>query len=286
MKNIHSQEISLLHKPIQLSRHLYCLTAPNPGPMTGAGTNTYLINKAERFVIVDPGPNDEAHIDAILECVGGARNIAMILVTHMHPDHSPAAKPLAVLSGAPVYGWEPVDDEFQDRSCIPDVHVSHDQTIEFDGLSIRCIYTPGHVDNHVCYLLEDDAVLMTGDHIMQGSTVVIIPPHGNMKQYIASLQLLTGYAIKALAPGHGELIRQPMAEINGIIQHRLLREAKVVNALMQLTRATLEQLTTLVYNDVEPTLHPIAQLSLLAHLIKLEEESKARQQDGKWLLIS
>lgn len=285
MENCHSQEIGLLQQAVQLSDHLLCLTAPNAGPMTGAGTNTYLINKADRYVVVDPGPNDDDHLDAILESVGGAGNIAMILVTHMHPDHSPAALPLSRLSGAPVYGWDPIDDEYQDPTCQPDVLVEHNQVIDFNGLRIRCIHTPGHVDNHVCYLLENDQVLMTGDHIMEGSTVVIIPPHGNMKCYIESLQLLNEYPIQALAPGHGELIDNPDEEINGIIQHRLMREAKVVNGLMQLTWGTLEQLTTVVYDDVDPSLHPIAQLSLLAHLLKLEQDNKAREQDGKWGLL-
>ena len=284
MENNHSQEILFLHHAVQVGEHIYCLTAPNPGFMTGDGTNTYLIGKDEQFIVIDPGPNDDSHIEAILESVGGAQNIAKILVTHMHPDHSPAAAPLAKLSGAEIYGWSPIDDEYQDTTCIPTHQVKHDEIIKLDGLSIRCIYTPGHVDNHVCYLFENEQFLIAGDHIMQGSTVVIIPPHGKMKEYIDSLQLLKNYPIKQLAPGHGNMITMPIQEIDGIITHRLAREAKVVQGLVQLTRAPIDELTEVVYDDVDPCLHPIAQLSLLAHLIKLEEENKVYQEDGKWIL--
>ena len=284
MVNNHSQEIALLHHALQVGRNIYCLTAPNPGYMTGAGTNTYLLGEHEQFIVVDPGPNDDSHIEAILESVGGARNIAKILVTHMHPDHSPAAAPLARLSGAEVYGWAPIEDEYQDISCNPDHLVEHNEVISLDSLVVRCIHTPGHVDNHVCYLFENEQILITGDHIMQGSTVVIIPPHGKMKQYIESLQILKNYPIKLLAPGHGSMITTPVAEIDGIIAHRQAREAKVVEGLLKLTRAPIDELTEVVYDDVDPSLHPIAQLSLEAHLIKLEEESRVYQEDGKWIL--
>jgi glyoxylase-like metal-dependent hydrolase (beta-lactamase superfamily II) len=212
--------------PVQVGDSLYRITAPNPGPMTGNGTNTYLIRSGTQFAVVDPGPNDQQHIDAIIAAVGGPNNITMILVTHMHPDHSPAAQPLAQLSGASIYGWHTVEDDYQDNTCIPDSIVEHDQVIQLGDQHIRCLYTPGHVDNHVCYLLENEHIVMTGDHMMQGSTVVIIPPHGNMKKYIESLQLLTRYPVKQLAPGHGNMITTPLQEINSIIAHRLAREQK------------------------------------------------------------
>lgn len=275
----------LYHPAIQVGDALYRLTAPNPGPMTGNGTNTYLIRSGAQFAIVDPGPNNQQHIESILAAVGGSANIAMILVTHMHPDHSPAAQPLAQMSGARIYGWHPVEDDYQDRTCIPDIIVGHDQVIQLGDQYIRCLYTPGHVDNHVCYLLENEQIVMTGDHMMQGSTVVIIPPHGNMKKYIESLQLLTSYSVKQLAPGHGNMINTPLQEINSIIAHRLGREQKVVQSLRQLTRAAIDELLEVVYNDVDPVMHPIAELSLLAHLLKLEEERKVACIDSKWIML-
>lgn len=286
MENNRSHQLTIKHSAIQVGKYIYCLTAPNPGIMTGDGTNTYLIGKHEKFIIIDPGPNMDEHIEAILESVGGAQNIAMIMVTHMHPDHSPAALPLAKLSGAEIVGWLPIDDEYQDDTCQPDHRVVHDEVITFEGLPIRCLHTPGHVDNHVCYLYEDEQILMTGDHIMQGSTVVIIPPHGKMKSYIESLQLLKAYPIQQLAPGHGNMITNPSQEIDGIIRHRLSREDKVVAVMRQLARAPIQDLTELVYDDVDPSIHPIAQLSLQAHLIKLEEENIVHQEDEKWVLSS
>jgi glyoxylase-like metal-dependent hydrolase (beta-lactamase superfamily II) len=271
--------------PVQVGDDLFRVTAPNPGPMTGNGTNTYLVRAGEQFAVIDPGPDDDIHIQAILAAAGGAEKIALILVTHMHPDHSPAATPLARLSGAMIYGWQPVDDEYQDATCIPDYIVQHNEVVMMGEQRIRCLHTPGHVDNHVCYLLENEQVVMTGDHIMQGSTVVIIPPHGNMKSYIESLQLLTRFPVRKLAPGHGEMILTPQQEINGIIAHRLAREAKVLDALEQYVRAPIDELLEVVYSDVHPSLHPFAELSLLAHLIKLEEERRVYRENGKWVLI-
>ncbi len=281
----HLHDASSYFPAVPVGEALYRITASNPGPMTGNGTNTYLIRSGAQFAVVDPGPNDQHHIDAIIAAVGGPNNISMILVTHMHPDHSPAALPLAKLSGAKIYGWHPVEDDYQDSTCIPDVVVEHDQVIQLGDQDICCLHTPGHVDNHVCYLLKNEQIVMTGDHMMQGSTVVIIPPHGNMKKYIESLQLLTSYPVRQLAPGHGEMITTPLAEINGIIAHRLAREKKVVKALEQLTRAAIDELLEVVYNDVDPAMHPIAELSLLAHLLKLEEDKIAARIDSKWILL-
>lgn len=271
---------------VQLTSSLYRLRAPNPGPMTGSGTNTYLVKSGNEFIVIDPGPNDTDHVNAILQIVDGPVNIIKILVTHMHPDHSPAAGPLTALSKAPVYGKPPVEDPFQDTTCDPDQVVEHNELICLGDISIRCVHTPGHVDNHVCYLLENDDVLMTGDHIMQGSTVVIIPPHGNMKSYIESLQLLLDYPIQQFAPGHGELITTPADEIRALVQHRLKREQKVIDKFSILGQANLKQLTPLVYDDVDISLHPIAELSLHAHLIKLQQEERVVCTDGQWLWLT
>lgn len=270
---------------MQISTHIHQITAPNPGIMTGNGTNAYVIRAANgECMVIDPGPNIESHIDAILAACGGAPNLKAIVLTHMHPDHSPAAMPLQAHSNARIYSAFTLEDEFQDKSFVADMIVSHDQVITLDDLRLRCLYTPGHVDNHMCYLLENDGVVITGDHIMQGSTVVIIPPHGNMKKYIASLALLKNYPIKALAPGHGSVINEPVAEIDGLIAHRLKRENKVRERLARYKEVSLESLTADVYDDVAPQLHAWAAHSLLAHLIKLQEEGEAVQHNGHWAM--
>jgi len=268
---------------MQLTEKLYRVTAPNPGFMTGNGTNSYLLRaKSGDCLIIDPGPVIDSHIQALIECAGGSERIKAIALTHMHSDHSPAAMPLAAVTGAKIYSPFSVDDAYQDKTLVSDYIVEHDQVIQLDDIRLRCIYTPGHVDNHMCFLLENEQVLMTGDHIMQGSTVVIIPPHGNMKKYLASLALLKSYAIQILAPGHGELIHTPEAEIDGIIHHRLKREEKVLQGLIQCGGANLQRLTEVVYTDVDKSLHLMASFSLLAHLLKLEEEGRAEQINDEW----
>ena len=209
---------------IPLSPLVRRITAPNPGPMTGPGTNSYLIGK-EQIAVIDPGPAIPSHVDAILQACNG--RLKWILVTHTHKDHSPAAAELAEATGALIMGnLLAEDDGFQDSSFKPYSGFDQDQCLQSDEFSLRAIKTPGHVDNHICFLLEQEGLLFSGDHIMQGSTVVIIPPHGDMKDYIESLQRLKSYSLQTLAPAHGELINQPQDEINGLIEHRLGREKK------------------------------------------------------------
>lgn len=263
------------------------VTAPNPGVMTANGTNTYVL-RSERgnCLVVDPGPLIDSHIEAIIAACGGIKALKAIAVTHMHPDHSPAAMRLKQLSDAALYSGYTIDDQFQDKSFVAEHIVEHNQLIEVDEIKLRCIYTPGHVDNHFCFLLENKQLLMTGDHIMQGSTVVIIPPQGNMNKYLHSLELLKSYAITQLAPGHGEYIDQPFAEIDAIIAHRLQREAKVIEKLSNCQQPiSLENLTTQVYDDVDKQLHVMASFSLLAHLQRLQELGQAKEENSLWEFI-
>ncbi len=270
----------------QLSPHLGRIVAPNPGPMTGAGTNTYIVGedlKAGPVSVIDPGPALDAHLDALLSEFGG--RIDSIVVTHTHPDHSPAASRLAQLSGAKVYGaTPPTDARYQDESFKADVEVSDNALLTLAGVNVRAVHTPGHVSNHYCYLLETDGVLLTGDHIMNGSTVVIIPPAGVMKDYIESLQKLKNYSLQSFGPGHGHLMNEPNAVIDAIVAHRLRREQKVIAKLTAQDSITLEALTPLVYDDVDEKMHFMASLSLWAHLIKLEQEGHALQQDQHWCI--
>ena len=268
---------------VQVSEHVRRITASNAGVMTGPGTNTYLVGK-EQVAVIDPGPAEPAHIDGILNACDG--KLCWILTTHTHPDHSPAAVALAEATGAQVLGNKlPDNDGFQDDTFSPDKSFLHDECLTCNEFTIRALHTPGHVDNHLCYLVEEDGVLLTGDHIMQGSTVVIIPPHGDMKAYIDSLQLLLDYPLQQLGPGHGYMIEKPIEEIQGLIDHRLGREAKVISSMQGRGEKQLEDWVPLVYDDVDPSLHPIAKFSLWAHLLKLEKEQRARIDNERWCLV-
>ncbi len=271
----------------QLSPHLGRIVAPNPGPMTGAGTNTYIVGadlQAGPVSIIDPGPALAVHIDTLVREFGG--RIDSIVVTHTHPDHSPAAKKLAQLSGAKVYGaTPPADAKYQDESFKADIEVTDNQLLTLAGVTVRAVHTPGHVSNHYCYLLETDGVLLTGDHIMNGSTVVIIPPAGVMKDYIESLQKLKNYPLLSFGPGHGELMPEPHAVIDAIVAHRLRREQKVIDKLTAHAAITREALTVQVYDDVDEKMHFVASMSLWAHLIKLEAEGLALQEDEHWRML-
>ena len=260
------------------------LVAPNPGPMTGPGTNTYLLG-TEEIAVLDPGPAIPEHIDAILEA-GGDR-IRWIVCTHTHPDHSPAWQAVAAASGARVIGALPADDRFQDDTFMPDQPLQHDDVLRTAEFTLRAVHTPGHVSNHFCFLLEEEKMLFAGDHIMNGSTVVIVPPGGDMKDYIESLQLLLDYPIEFIAPGHGEVMEDSEAVVTWLVNHRLKRERKVIDGLDQLGRITVEGLVQTVYDDVAISLHPMAMLSLTAHLIKLREEGRAVEHtDDTWELVA
>ena len=253
-----------------LSQRVRRIVAPNPGPMTGPGTNTYVVGETD-LVVVDPGPAIPSHIDAILDCVGD--RLRYIACTHTHPDHSPAASALAEATGATLVGRTTADDRHQDLSFQPASQIEDDECITGEGWTLRAIRTPGHVDNHVCYLLDEEGMVFAGDHIMNGSTVVIVPPGGNMAHYIASLRRLLDYDVKVVAPGHGELIPDCRGEVEKLVRHRLLREAKVFGALSDAAQS-LDDLVVAVYDDVDPMMHEWAKLSLLAHLIKLEDERR------------
>jgi glyoxylase-like metal-dependent hydrolase (beta-lactamase superfamily II)/8-oxo-dGTP pyrophosphatase MutT (NUDIX family) len=263
---------------------LWRVTAPNAGPMTGPGTNSYLLGTAPHFTVIDPGPLDPAHLQALqaAAAAGGGR-IVRILATHTHRDHSPAAAPLAALTGAEVWGRRPAHPQWQDPSFAPGHQPQHGQLLEAGpGLSLRVLHTPGHASNHLCFLWEEQRLLFTGDHVMQGSTVVINPPDGDMAAYLASLHELLGLELHWLAPGHGFLVAGPHAVLRALIAHRLGREAKVLRVLRETGPAPLEVLLPRAYDDVNPGLYPVASRSLLAHLLKLQHDGNALQRDGHW----
>jgi glyoxylase-like metal-dependent hydrolase (beta-lactamase superfamily II) len=270
--------------PFRLNSRVRRLVAPNPGPMTGPGTNTYLLGD-EQVAVLDPGPAIAQHIDAILDTAG--ERIRWIVCTHTHPDHSPAWQAIAEATGADVIGAPPADDMFQDETFKPARPLQHDDVLRTDEFTLRAVHTPGHVSNHFCFLLEEEQMLFAGDHIMNGSTVVIVPPSGDMKAYIESLQLLLRYPLKFIAPGHGEVMEDSRAVVAWLVNHRLQRERKVINGLNTLGRARVDELVKAVYDDVDVSLHEMAKLSLSAHLIKLHGENRALQHaDETWEMVT
>ncbi len=264
---------------VSLAHGIVRITAPNPGVMTGPGTNTYIVGSRE-LAVIDPGPDIASHIEALRAAVG--ERLKWILCTHTHLDHSPAAHALKKATGAKIAGLACPQDGRQDPEFTPDRELSEGATVVVDGMTLRAIQTPGHVSNHLCYLLEERKLLFTGDHVMQGSTVVITPPNGSMQAYFDSLQKLLGLDLAALAPGHGRVIETPHAEVRKLIAHRLKREQKVVDALSHKSAATLDELVALAYDDVSERLYPVARRSLHAHLIKLAADGRATEEGERW----
>jgi glyoxylase-like metal-dependent hydrolase (beta-lactamase superfamily II) len=256
------------------------IVAPNPGPLTGPGTNTYVIGSGENCVVLDPGPDDALHLERILAASGG--RIGRILCTHSHPDHSPGAAVLRARTGAQVYGLPAPHDGFQDPSYAPDEGLSEGEEIPVCGDRLTALHTPGHASNHVCFVLESSRLLFTGDHLMSGSTVVILPPDGSMLQYLGSLERLLGLDLGAIAPGHGSVIPDAHADIRRVLAHRLKREGRLVEALSRRGRARLDELLPEVYDDVPRFMHPAARYSLLAHAIKLAEEGRVVEEEGAY----
>lgn len=271
-------------RPGELVRYapdIHRLTAFNAGTMTGPGTNTWILGR-EHLAVLDPGPASRRHIDNLLAKAPG--RIRWLLATHTHADHSPGAALLATRSGAEIIGPEPPPGERQDQTFKP-AHVPCDgEEIGLGGLVLKAVHTPGHASNHFCWWLASRGVLFTGDHVMQGSTVVIAPPDGDMSAYMDSLRRVLELPLKALAPGHGHLIDQPRREINGLIAHREAREEKVARVLAGFGAAAIAELLPGVYDDVPEGLHPVAALSLEAHLNKLEHERRVHCQAGRWRL--
>ena len=259
------------------------ITAPNPGVFTGGGTNTYLVGR-EDLTLIDPGPNIKEHIDEIIRV--GENKIKRILVTHTHTDHSPAALPISKVLDVPMYG-RLIDGEssWEDETFIPDVILNDADIIKTDEYTLEVIHTPGHASNHLCFLIKELNCLITGDHIMDGSTVVIGPPDGNMADYLESLNKLFKYKIDCLAPGHGNFMYEPKKVIESIIRHRLSREAKVLRRLEDVGDIDLESLTAIVYDDVPEQLHPIAKFSLEAHLLKLLKEGVIKKDNSNFAKI-
>lgn len=266
-------------KMVALGPGVRRITAPNPGVMTGTGTNTYLVGERD-IAVIDPGPADERHLRAVLEASGGS--IRWVLVTHTHSDHSPGAAFLKEATGAEVIGLPPPPGGSQDQGFAPDREPADGEVFGDSSFSLRTVVTPGHASNHLCFLLEEEKLLFTGDHIKQDSTVVIAPPDGDMTVYLDSLRKLLPLPMSHLAPGHGKVMVEPRRVVEWFIAHRLGREEKVLKTLLGFGTAKAEDLLPIVYDDVAPFLHPVAIQSLRAHLVKLERDGRVKSYGNRW----
>jgi len=264
---------------VALLRNVVRLTAPNPGVMTGPGTNSYLVgDPATGYLAIDPGPNDAEHIDRLWRAAGG--DIRMIVCTHSHPDHSPGARPLQALCAGkpPVYGLPSARTARAASEFTPDRELADGQVLVLDGggtrHSLRAIHTPGHAANHLCLVLQEDALLFSGDHILNGSTTVVDPPDGDMNAYLESLDKLTAacneQGIEFILPAHGHVLGFATKAIAHLKSHRLQREAKIIAAMQARPGGSLQEWVELAYDDVPPRMWPVAQRSLLAHVQRIE----------------
>lgn len=268
--------------PAALSPLVRRIVAPNPGMMTGPGTNTYLVG-VDEVAVIDPGPEDESHLEAILGC-GGDR-IRWVVCTHTHLDHWPGAAALAKRTGAEVLAFDSRDGLEVDGS------LADGDQIEATEFRLTAVHTPGHASNHLCYLLEEERLLFSGDHVMNGSTVVIRPPDGDMAAYLEQLERLKHLRLRAIAPGHGDLIGDPVAKLDEYLAHRRLREDIVVAALAEHGPATTAELLASVYADVTEERHEMARHSLWAHLRKLAGDGRATapdvdDPDARWEMVT
>lgn len=263
----------------ELAAGIRRMVAPNPSMMTGPGTNTYLFGERE-IAVLDPGPLLPDHIADIVEKAGAP--IRWVLATHTHPDHSPGVELLAEMTGATVLGIPAPAGDHQDASFAPTRVLADGEVLKTDEFTLEAVHTPGHASNHLCFRHTQSNWVVTGDHVIDGSTVVINPPDGNMKQYLESLARVKALRPAALLPGHGEKIDDVDRIIDWIINHRLEREANVLEQLRANPNLATTELVPHVYADVSPKLYGWAERSLLAHLIKLQEDGHAVLSDNRW----
>jgi glyoxylase-like metal-dependent hydrolase (beta-lactamase superfamily II) len=240
--------------------------APNPGPFTGEGTNTYVLDSEGEAIVIDPGPNNEHHLQAIVAAVRPFTP-RMILITHTHEDHAPGANPLAGLLDVPTAGSAP-GPEFK-----PDRILTDNDVVEFGGATVRAVATPGHSADHLCYLAG--SALFTGDHIMGGSSVFV----EDMSAYMASLRKIQQLPLEVLYPGHGPAEHDPAAVIAGYVGHRLEREREILDVVRS-GATSVDAIVAIVYGEVDPALHPLATIAVRAHLEKLAGDGIVRVDEG------
>jgi glyoxylase-like metal-dependent hydrolase (beta-lactamase superfamily II) len=260
--------------PVQLEPLVTRVLAPNPSPFTFTGTQTHLVGTTE-LAVIDPGPDEPAHVAALLAAIAG-RPVSAIVVTHHHRDHSPATRPLALATGAPIVGAAPIHvsddgpraDAAFDRDYRPDRALADGDSIAGEGWTLQAIATPGHTSNHLAFALLETGALFAGDHVMGWSTTVVSPPDGDMSAYMASLDKLLAREDLVYYPGHGEQIDNPRRLVRGLLGHRKQREGQILRLLGD-GEQPIAAMVARMYVGLDPRLVPAAERSVLAHLYDL-----------------
>ncbi|RJG54970.1 MBL fold metallo-hydrolase [Sphingobium terrigena] len=262
--------------------------APNPSPFTFTGTQTYVVGAGD-VAVIDPGPDEADHLAALMAAIAG-RPVVAIVCTHTHRDHSPAARPLSAMTGAPVIGCAPLtlDDDGPradaafDAAYRPDRVLADGERLTGEGWTLEAVATPGHTSNHLCFALVEEQALFTGDHVMGWSTSVISPPDGDMADYMRSMQRLLEREDAVYYPAHGEPIDNPQRLVRGMMGHRKQREGQILRFLERNGDSVIPDMVAEMYKGVDPRLHPAAGRSVLAHLIDLDQRGIVRAADGLW----
>ncbi|KKW94118.1 MBL fold metallo-hydrolase [Sphingobium chungbukense] len=276
---------------MRLSPLVARVLAPNPSPFTYTGTQTYVVG-VEEVAVIDPGPDDPAHLAALLDAIDG-RPVTAILCTHTHRDHSPAAAPLSARTGAPIIGCAPLtlDDDGPradaafDAAYRPDRVLKDGERIGGLGWTLAAVATPGHTSNHLCFALLEEEALFTGDHVMGWSTSIVSPPDGDMAAYMTSMQRLLDRTDAIYYPAHGDPVESPQRLVRGMMGHRKQREGQIVRFLERNGASEIPDMVVEMYKGVDPRLHSAAGRSVLAHLIDLDGRGiAAATGDGRWQL--
>jgi len=270
----------------RLSARIGRLLANNPGPFTFQGTGVYIVGKGDHVAVIDPGPDMPEHTAALTRALG-CRTVSHILITHTHRDHSPAAAALREWTGAKTFAFGPHPRNGEDveaggdRAFVPDVTVRDGDILAGDGFTLECVYTPGHISNHMCYALKEEDALFTGDHVMGWSTSVVAPPDGNMADYMRSLEKLIARGDSILYPTHGSPITRPGPFLRASLAHRRMRERQIRDCLAS-GAASVGAIVDRLYAGIAPDLRGAAAAMVQAHLEKLRAEGRARDCGGIW----
>jgi glyoxylase-like metal-dependent hydrolase (beta-lactamase superfamily II) len=262
--------------PSELAAGVRRIVANNPSPFTYKGTNTYLLGRGSTLALIDPGPTDDVHFDAIMKTAGDAR-IAHVLITHTHRDHTDGLERLIAATGAKTCGFgriaitpgikrtSPSGSENVDTDFRPDIVLKDGARFEGDGFALTALHTPGHAPDHLCFALEGTPILFSGDHVMAWNTSVVAPPEGSMADYMASLEKLLERNDEVYFPGHGGRALQPQRLVKAYMLHRRMREQSILDCIRQ-GKATISEIVPVVYRDLDPRLVGAASLSIAAHV--------------------
>jgi glyoxylase-like metal-dependent hydrolase (beta-lactamase superfamily II) len=273
-------------EPRELAPGVVRIVANNPNHFTFKGTNTYLLGTGTAVALIDPGPEDPAHLAAILAAVG-SRRIGHVLITHTHRDHTDGLPALLAATGAKTVGFgrraanrgtkrtSPSGGEFVDKDFVPDIPLKDGERLEGEGWAVTALHTPGHAPDHLCFALEGTRILFSGDHVMGWNTSVVAPPEGNMGAYIRSLERLTERSDTTYFPGHGGQVEDPQRLVRAYLLHRRMREQSILDCIREGT-VTVRAIVPVVYKGLDPKLLNAASLSVLAHVEHLIERGLVR----------